>query len=127
MDFQLRTIKNQIAATKRLIASGCKQFIVQLIDLETKQEELETAIAQQQAAKQAKQKTKKQHPARKRRSMMDTAKILAGTTLGAQFQTRQDCVEYVLYNFSLITEQIQVCNPDFYELIMYKRPRQRRV
>lgn len=116
MNFQIRVVKNQIAATQRLIESGCKQYILQLIDLEIKLEELEAAaIAQAQAKAQN----------RKRRSMMDTAKILASGKMAAQFQTRQDCIEYVLYNFRLITEQIQVVNPDLYDIIMYK-PRRRR-
>lgn len=40
MRFEIRTVKHQIAATQRLIASGCKQFIVQLLDLEAKLEKL---------------------------------------------------------------------------------------
>ncbi len=58
--------------------------------------------------------------------MMDTAKILASGKMGTQFQTRQDCIESILYNFALITEQIQVSNPELYDIIMYK-PRRRRV
>jgi len=43
MSLQIKTVKHQIAATKRLIASGCKQFIVQLLDLEAKLEKLHMA------------------------------------------------------------------------------------
>ena len=37
--FRINTIKNQIEATKRLIASGLKQYILRLIDLEARLEE----------------------------------------------------------------------------------------
>ena len=48
MNFQIRTIKHQIAATQRLIDSGCKQYIVQLIELET---QLENLIAEENSKK----------------------------------------------------------------------------
>ena len=54
MDFQIRTIKHQIAATQRLIDSGCKQYIVQLIELET---QLENLIAEENSKKPVHQST----------------------------------------------------------------------
>jgi hypothetical protein len=41
MSFQIKTIKHQIAATTRLIKSGCKQYILRLLSLKAKLEKLE--------------------------------------------------------------------------------------
>ncbi len=43
MDFQIATIRHQIAATEQLIQKGLKHYIVQLIDLEANLEALEAA------------------------------------------------------------------------------------
>jgi hypothetical protein len=42
--FQLRVVKHQICATKRLISWGLKQFIVQLLKLESELESLEGSL-----------------------------------------------------------------------------------
>ena len=110
-------IKHQIEATKRLIQKGLKQYILQYISLKAKLEKLmeKAAIAPQP------------QPVRQRKPLIETAKILASTKLAAQFQTRQDCIDYVLQNFTLITEQLRVIDPECYERIMYVKPKRLRV
>jgi len=51
MDFHIKTIKHQIAATQRLVDSGLKQYVVQLIDLESRLEELENLEEQRKDTK----------------------------------------------------------------------------
>ena len=111
-------IKHQLAATKRLIQKGLKQYILQYISLKAKLEKL--------LEKAAKAIAPQPQPVRQRKTLLETAKILASTKLAAQFQTRQDCIDYVLQNFTLITEQLRVIDPECYERIIYVKPKRSR-